>query len=180
MKKRAFFYLAPVVLLLLAVVSARSTLGRMKKRDLSTNGTFFELAGQYEGVCRPLIQLEDSSGHCQTIESLLIATELLDFWQSLDHSAILIYDDFIKIRDGLQFIDPILIKIQADCPTGSEMAAHIAEQMQNIQKSKKHYNNQVRAFNTYIKQFPRNFYSSLFHFQAKDYFIVSSTVQINE
>jgi hypothetical protein len=32
------------------------------------------------------------------------------------------------------------------------------------------YNNRARIHNAYIKKFPRNFYSSFFHFQSKPYF----------
>lgn len=178
------------IVLLLALLSARSTLQNMRSSGNQTDMILLsldDLNRQQEKIFTQLDREFDSLNAWNKLQKdslVFIKSPLADGHKSISYAMVSNYRSYQKMMETknhyyyelIKLIEPIY-KLQANRqgPGTSPdfIDTDILNQIWNYQEKansiKNEYNQSARHHNSYIKGFPRNFYSSLFQFQSKAY-----------
>ena len=182
MRSSGLIYSIVLLLLLAGFFSGRSTIRKMSLSENRVNYAYFNIEKKYFDQQVLLGGLLDEiSGYCSGISDSLITTSLPAFSEPLgmnDYD----FDQFRAAREKQEKIDHFVNNLEqfmlTNCMNLSPDVLRKVERLEtgqkNILKDWGDYNSIAIVHNTYIKKFPRNFYSSFFKFQSKPYYKVEN------
>ena len=150
----------------------------MTKSGQEVDQLFLEVCAAFDNMDSTLKSLDEI-----IIEQDIIINDSLQIIFSLQQTKIsegyivdfVTFNKYLKLHNTLLENADRVLKYFKDHPTEK---THLLETLlidlsfDKIQtrELREEYNDQARNHNSYIKKFPRNFYSSFFHFQSKPYF----------
>ena len=178
MKSSGLIYSIVILLLLLGLFSGRSTMKNMSKSENLVDLAYFNIEKKYfnqQILLNDLVSKisEDCRGN---IDSLI--KELLPGISEPKEISNFDFDQFRAAREKQKHIDFIVNNLGlflsnncSDLPSDVLLQVECLETEQKLlMRDWEDYNLKVRIHNTYIKKFPRNFYSSFFKFRSKPYY----------
>ncbi len=180
MKSSGLIYSIVVLLLLAGLFSGRSTIKNMSKSESQVNQAYFNIEKKYFNQHIFLNDLLDEiNEECTAINDSLIKDLLPDIHEPKGISDY-DFDQFRAAREKQVNIDLLVNNLgqflSANCQGLSSgifiKVERLESEQKDILRDWEDYNSKVRMHNTYIKKFPRNFYSSFFKFRSKPYYKV--------
>jgi len=178
MKDSRILYLLVIALSILGFMAVKSTIKKMQESGHEVDYIYLKLNSSFEEINDILLVMEES-----------LATDLPKFFDSLQLSSLSKVPevDSIEAVDFEVFNNNLLVQtvllekvdivlsyfrnhsIENSNEINNYLESLLETKMQ-IETQTKEYNNRARLHNAFIKKFPRNFYSSFFHFQTKPYY----------
>ena len=175
-KESRILYFLLLLLLVIGFISVKTTLIKMRKLGQEADMYFLKVTEIFDKQRVTLINIERNLAdyYPEIIDSL----EGIPDPPEIDYSALI---DFTIFSENLHYQSALMNKINNTINLiehfDLDTISNIKLQVDNIEKGtqeifskKENYNYLAHQHNTYIKKFPRNFYSVFFHFQAKAYF----------
>ncbi len=179
MKSSGIIYSTIMLLLLAGLFSGRSTIKKMKSSENRVNKAYFNIEKKYfdqQLILNDL--LNEISGKCNGNTDSLINYLLPNISEPKEVSDY-DFEQFRAEREKQKQIDYLVnnlgLFLSNNCIDLASDVFRKVERLEAVQKlilrDWKDYNLKVRMHNTYIKKFPRNFYSSFFKFRSKPYYM---------
>lgn len=178
MKDSHILYLLVIALSILGFIAAKSTIKKMQESGHEVDVIYLKLNSSFEKINDILFEMEDSlatylpklfdSLHLSSLSKIpeVDSIEAVDF-------EIFNNNLFVQI-DLIEKVDIVLGYFRNHSKEKSKEINNYLESLldikMQIKTQTKEYNNRARLHNAFIKKFPRNFYSSFFHFQSKPYY----------
>lgn len=178
MKESRILYVFVIILILIGFFSVKTTIKKMQESGQEVDLMFYQITAEYEKMNKvfsnmekiladqfPLL-LDSLQLHALPEISENLNSEKLDFEifnkNRLFQNTLSRNFEIVLAHFGENHNDnPELIESCLDS---------LVDREQSILVIEKAYNNRAGNHNAFIKKFPRNFYSSFFHFQSKPYF----------
>jgi len=183
MKLSLSVYLLASILLISALISARTTLQKMRNSADQTDKVLISLDEHNKNQEKIFTQVERKfENHIAwdklQIDSInVIKSPLRNNYKTISFATVSQYRSYQmrmetknrsynELIKGLELLDsPETNSYYQD----KEIHIQICKYQEIVDSLKNEYNKSARHHNSYIKGFPRNFYSSFFNFQSKAY-----------
>ncbi len=175
MKGSRILYLLVIALSILGFMAVKSTIKKMQESGHEVDKIYLKLNSSFEETNAILLEMEGS-----------LATEFPKLFDSLQLNSLpelpevddIYMVDFEIFNNNLfvqiellEKVDKVLSYFRVHSTKNSKEINNYLESLLDIkiqiETQTKDYNNRARLHNAFIKKFPRNFYSSFFHFQSK-------------
>ena len=182
MKSSGLIYSTIILLLLAGFFSGRSTIIKMKRSETQVNQAYFNIEKKYFEQQVFLIDLLDEiHEECSGITEPLIKEFLPDLSEPKEMGDFS-FDQFRDAREKQKQVDLFVNNLEQFLITNCmNLSPGVHEKIEKLEIGQKSilrdwgdYNSIAIVHNTYIKKFPRNFYSSFFKFQSKPYYKVEN------
>lgn len=178
MKDSRILYVLVFVLITLAIFSIKSTLKNMTKSGQEVDHIFLEVCTTFTNMDSTLKSLNEIIGHQDLTFKDSFQLIYISHPPKISEGYIVdfvTFNKYLKFHNNLMENADTVLKYFKDHPTEKTDLLEtllIDLSFDKIQTGelREEYNNRARIHNAYIKKFPRNFYSSFFHFQSKPYF----------
>jgi len=175
--KSGWFFITLFLLLILAAyISGRITLRNMRNEGKEADIIFCTIVDGYQSLDTLLLQMipENSRIHGAIPRPIQMIWPELDCNQDISFH---IFNEFhTRMVEYDLYLDQLLVTGSYD-PVLKTFTDTLRSEQAHLRELKTRYNMETLEYNTFIKQFPRNFYSSFFHFQAKRPFELNSFYQ---
>ncbi len=160
MKQSVLIYLLSLIILFTAIISGKRTISKMKESGQHVDRILLSLDSLNRKQADIFLLLGNDIPHHSPLNTrdTVISFSSLNIYKRYQAEMESINNTYLTDIDSLSAI--------FDSSVTNRLASYPARTDSIIQS----YNMQARIHNSYIKGFPRNFYSSLFGFQAKAYF----------
>ena len=174
-------YFLATIILIFAVFSARGTLQKMRSSERQTDLILISLNdmnNHQEKIFTHLeIKFDSLNTELQKDSLAFIVSPLDDTHKPIRFATVINFRSYQMMMETRNHYFYELISSfeslnkpgTSPVPIDKEILDQILKYQEKADSIKNEYNQSARHHNSYIKGFPRNFYSSLFHFQSKAY-----------
>ncbi|MEA1898349.1 MAG: hypothetical protein U9N53_11890 [Bacteroidota bacterium] len=179
MKLSFRIYLLAGILLISSLFSARKTLQKMRNSADQTDKVLVSLDEMNKNQEKIFTQFERKFENYIDWEKLqkdslkALKSPLKNNFKTIPFATVGQYSTYqIRMEAKNRFYYELLTGFEPDSSPdfqNKEMHKQIYKYQELSDSLKNEYNQSARHHNSYIKGFPRNFYSSFFHFQSKAY-----------
>ena len=181
MKLSFRIYLLAGILLISALFSARTTIQKMRNSAAQTDKVLVSLDELNQSQEEIFTQVERKSENYNVWKKLqkdslkAIKSPLKNNCSTISFATVGQYRSYqIRMEAKNRFYYELITSLEPDSNPDfqdKEMYVQICKYQEIADSLKNNYNQSARHHNSYIKGFPRNFYSSFFNFQSKAYIL---------
>jgi hypothetical protein len=166
-------------LILMGFISARVTLKQMRERGREADAIFYDIVDAYQSIDRLCRQSAVAGSDAPPAPMVAPPSE----WPEPERNTEVSFHTFNSFASRMVAYDRYLDRLAGDWsahPGTYALKDTLQSKRSHLLQLQKRYNEQVREYNTFIKQFPRNFFSSFFNFQPRRPFPKKSPSQKQE
>lgn len=177
MRSGVLIYSLVLLLIFAGFFSSRQTVKKMEESETEVNQQYFQIQIRYFEQKQLILELLSmAEKNCTELKDS-IPDKLPDITKP-EIPVGLDFEEFRKERKTQAELDSFIHKvinevfsICMDLPESApEIVVKIKKEQVRLDSLKNRYNTRAIQHNAYIKKFPRNYYSSFYHFHSKPYY----------